>query len=244
MAAKKVKRKKLGVNVDHIATLRQVRLTRYPDPCYAALLCQEAGADSIVAHLREDRRHIQDKDIFAIKKAISIRLNMEMSIAEDIVKVAVKLKPQQATIVPERRKELTTEGGLDVIGLGRRLKRVVDKLEGAGIEVSLFIEPDIEQVKASYDMGIKMIELHTGRYAEATSKREIRAELRKIIKSAEFAYGLGMVVNAGHGLHYENVKPIVEIPEIEELNIGHSIISYAVLFGLKKAVKDMLKLLR
>ncbi len=238
-----MKRKLLGVNIDHVATLRQARGTRYPDPIFAARFCESAGADSIVAHLREDRRHIQDRDMFAIKKAIGIRFNMEMSIAKDIVEVALKLRPHQATLVPEKRKELTTEGGLDVIGQFRRLKRAVEKLVRAGIEVSLFIEPDIEHIKAAEEIGANIIELHTGRYADATTRREMRFELRRIIKAGEYAFNRGLVVNAGHGLHYENVRPIAEIPEINELNIGHSIISYALLYGLKRAVKDMRRLL-
>ena len=237
-------RKKLGVNVDHVATVRQARGTVYPDPAFAAVLCEKAGADSIVAHLREDRRHINDEDVFKIKSAISIRFNLEMSIARDIVEVAVRLRPHQATLVPERRRELTTEGGLDVIGLGRRLQRVVKRLQSAGIEVSLFVEPDLDQIKASRDIGVGIIEIHTGHYSDAKTKRERQSHLRRIIRSAEFAHDkLGLRVNAGHGLHYENVRPIAEIPQIYELNIGHSIVSYAVLFGMRKAVKDMLALL-
>ncbi len=240
---KKNRKKLLGVNVDHIATLRQARGVSYPDPVLAAQICINAGADSIVAHLREDRRHIQDEDIFRIKKSINKRFNMEMSIAPDIVEVCLKVCPDQATIVPEKRKELTTEGGLDVIKLFRRLKKVISRLCAANVNVSLFIEPDFDQIKASYDLGVSIVELHTGRYADAKTKRERYLHLRKIIKASEFAKKRGFVVNAGHGLNYENVSPIAEIPEIEELNIGHSIISYAALYGLKRAVLDMKKLL-
>ncbi len=239
------KRKLLGVNVDHVATLREARKTRYPDPVVAAKEALLAGADSIVVHLREDRRHIKDEDVFRMKKEVWKKFNLEMSIHPSVVKVALEVRPHQATIVPERRQELTTEGGLDVIGLGQKLLRVIKRLQGAGIEVSLFVEPDVEQLKAVRDSGVKMVEIHTGHYADARTKREKNAELRKIIRATEFAYHkLGLVVNAGHGLHYENVQEITKIPEIEELNIGHSIISYAVLFGLRKAVKEMLSLLR
>ncbi len=239
------KRKLLGVNIDHVATLREARKTNYPDPVFAAQECLSAGADSIVSHLREDRRHIKDHDVFRIKKEIYKKFNLEMSIHPSVVKVALQVRPNQATIVPERRRELTTEGGLDVIGLGSRLERVVKKLQKAGVEVSLFIEPDKDQIKAARDIGVGIIEIHTGHYADAKTKRERLSHLRKIIKASEFAYHkLGLVVNAGHGLHYDNVQDIVKIPEIQELNIGHSIISYAVLFGLRKAVKDMLNLLR
>ncbi len=237
-------RKKLGVNVDHFATLRQARGTSYPDPVQAALMCQEAGADSIVAHLREDRRHIQDRDVFGIKAALGIMFNLEMSIAKPIVDIAVGLKPDQATLVPERRQELTTEGGLNAASGGKRLKSAVSRLISAGIEVSLFIEPAAEQIKASIDIGVGIIELHTGMYAEAKTKRERVRELRRIVRASEFAVKSGLIVNAGHGLHYENVGDIAAIEEINELNIGHSIVSYAAFYGIKKAVKDMKKAIR
>ncbi len=237
-------RKKLGVNVDHFATLRQARGTSYPDPVQAALMCQEAGADSIVAHLREDRRHIQDRDVFGIKAALGIMFNLEMSIAKPIVDIAVGLKPDQATLVPERRQELTTEGGLNAASGGKRLKSAVSRLVSYGIAVSLFIEPDFEQIKASIDIGVGIIELHTGMYAEAKTKRERVRELRRIVRASEFAVKSGLIVNAGHGLHYENVGDIAAIEEINELNIGHSIVSYAAFYGIKKAVKDMKKAIR
>ncbi len=237
-------RKKLGVNVDHFATLRQARGTSYPDPVQAALMCQEAGADSIVAHLREDRRHIQDRDVFGIKAALGIMFNLEMSIAKPIVDIAVGLKPDQATLVPERRQELTTEGGLNAASGGKRLKSAVSRLVSYGIAVSLFIEPDFEQIKASIDIGVGIIELHTGMYAEAKTKRERVRELRRIVRASEFAVKSGLIVNAGHGLHYENVGDIAAIEEVNELNIGHSIVSYAAFYGIKKAVKDMKKAIR
>lgn len=235
-----MERKKLGVNVDHFATLRQARGTDYPDPVKAALMCQEAGADSIVAHLREDRRHIQDRDVFELKSNLDIMLNLEMSIASPIVDIAVALCPRQATLVPEKRQELTTEGGLDVVGLGSRLKTAVERLQDRGIAVSLFIEPDDGQILASLDMGVKIIELHTGRYADAKTGSERISELKKIVHASEFAHQNGLMVNAGHGLHYENVRDIAKIPQINELNIGHSIVSYAAFYGISKAVKDML----
>ncbi len=238
------KRKLLGVNVDHVATLREARGTRYPDPVFAAKECVRAGADSIVAHLREDRRHIKEDDVFRLKKEVGVKFNLEMSIHPSVVRVALTVKPDQVTIVPERRRELTTEGGLNVIDLARRLARVIRRMKEKEIEVSLFVEPDPDQVKACADLGVKMIEIHTGHYADAKTSREARGELRKIIKAVEVASRLGLVVNAGHGLHYDNVREIVRIPEIVELNIGHSIVSYAVLFGMRRAVKDMLALLQ
>jgi len=237
-------RKKLGVNVDHFATLRQARGTSYPDPIQAALMCQESGADSIVAHLREDRRHIQDRDVFGIKAALRIAFNLEMSIARPIVDIAVGLKPEQATLVPEHRQELTTEGGLNVASGGKRLKSAVNRLMSAGISVSLFIEPAPEQIMASIDIGVGIVELHTGRYADAKTKRERIRELKRIVMASEFAVKSGLIVNAGHGLHYESVSDIAAIEEINELNIGHSIVSYAAFYGIKKAVRNMKKAIR
>ncbi len=239
-----MRRKKLGVNVDHFATLRQARGTVYPDPVDAALLCQKAGADSIVAHLREDRRHIQDDDVFRLKSTLRIMFNLEMSIAKSIVDIAVNLKPHQATLVPEKRQELTTEGGLDVVKNFKKVQRAIKRLADAGIAVSLFIEPDRRQIEASIDAGAGIIELHTGRYADAKAKRRMLSELKKIVKASEFAARLGLVVNAGHGLHYENVSEIARIEEINELNIGHSIVCYAAFYGINKAVKDMIKAIK
>lgn len=229
----------LGVNIDHAATLRQQRKGFEPDPVRAALLCQSAGADSIVAHLREDRRHIQDKDIFFLRKELNIRFNLEMSIAPEIVDLACKVKPDQVTIVPERRRELTTEGGLDVLRNKNKLIAVCARLAESGILVSLFIDPEADQVAASKDIGVEVIELHTGAYAEAQTVRERKFELKKLTAAAISANALGMTVNAGHGLKYDNTVPVANIEGMHELNIGHSIISYAVFVGLERAVREM-----
>lgn len=233
---------KLGVNVDHIATLRQARQGKFPDPVYAAGICEKSGCDSIVAHLREDRRHINDNDVKRFKKEVKTRFNLEMSIAPAIVEIACRVRPHQATLVPERRQELTTEGGLDIVANKNRIKKAVRRLSGAGIEVSLFIDPDIRQIKAAPLVGAKIIELHTGGYADSKGVRQKR-ELEKIVKAADFAESLGLIVNAGHGLDYDNVKPIAEIPEVQELNIGYSIICRSVFTGLDAAVRQMLELI-
>ncbi|MBF0505057.1 MAG: pyridoxine 5'-phosphate synthase [Candidatus Omnitrophica bacterium] len=229
----------LGVNIDHVATIRQQRRAFEPDPVKAALICQSAGADSIVAHLREDRRHINDKDITALKKALQIRFNLEMSIAPDVVAMACQTRPDQVTIVPERRQELTTEGGLDVVRNFKKLMPVCSKLKDRGIAVSLFINAQIEQVDAANKLGISIIELHTGCYADANTARLRAAELKKLIHITRYARTLGLEVNAGHGLKYHNTAPVALIPGMHELNIGHSIISYAVFVGLERAVKEM-----
>lgn len=234
---------KLGVNVDHIATLRQARGGKFPDPVFAAGICERAGCDSIVAHLREDRRHINDSDVKRFKKEVKTRFNLEMSIAPAIVEIACRVKPHQATLVPERRQELTTEGGLDIAANKSRIKKAVRRLSGAGIEVSLFIDPDIRQIRAAPLVGAKIIELHTGRYADSKGARQKR-ELEKIVKAADFAESLGLTVNAGHGLDYDNVKPIAEIGGVYELNIGYSIICRSVFAGLDGAVRQMLELIR
>lgn len=235
---------KLGVNVDHIATLRQARRSQAPDPVIAACICEAAGCDSIVAHLREDRRHINDSDVKRLKRTVRTRFNLEMSIAPDIVKIASLLRPHQATLVPERREELTTEGGLDTVANRLKLKRVIKRLTDCGIEVSIFIDPDREQIDASYDAGVKIIELHTGRYADAKSEASRKKELDKIIEAANFADGLGLIVNAGHGLDYGNVQPISAIKCVNELNIGYSIICHSVFIGLKEAVREMVGLVK
>ena len=235
---------KLGVNIDHVATLRQARRGITPDPVYAAYLCENAGADSIVAHLREDRRHIQDKDIELLRRNIRTKLNLEMSIAPEIVKIACKIKPYQATLVPENRKELTTEGGLEVIANLRKVSVALKKLEKSGIRVSLFIDPDEKQIDASEKIGAKIIELHTGRFAGAKNNKE-RNKFFKQIKNATFyAKAKGIVVNAGHGLDYANSKKIAEIRGIEELNIGYSIVCKALYVGLFNAVKEMKELIK
>ena len=230
---------KLGVNVDHVATLRQARGLSEPDPVCAASICEQAGCDSIVAHLREDRRHINDADIRSLKKNVNTRLNLEMSINQEIVDIARKVVPHQATLVPERRQELTTEGGLSVIKYKRKISRAVDLLRKKGIEVSIFIDPDEREIRAAKSIGVDIIEIHTGKYSLARTKSGVEKEFKKIKHTARYALSLGFVVNVGHGLDYINVKEIARIKGINELNIGHSIISRAVFTGLYRAVKDM-----
>jgi pyridoxine 5-phosphate synthase len=229
----------LGVNIDHIATLRQVRRGVEPVPVFAALLCEKAGADSIVVHLREDRRHIQEKDVYYIKHTLKKRLNLEMSINDAIVNFARKLKPDQATLVPEKRQELTTEGGLEVTSNLRKITSVVKKLRGAGIDVSLFIDPDKKQIDAAIKTGVKRVELHTGKYANAVNKIQRNKYLREIKNAAVYARKEGLSVAAGHGLDYRNAGRIAAIKQIEELNIGYSIICRSVIVGIKQAVKEM-----
>lgn len=230
---------KLGVNIDHIATLRQARGENYPDPIAAARICESAGADSIVCHLREDRRHIQDADVAALRKIIRGRVNLELSLAKSILDIACRIKPDEATIVPERRQEITTEGGLNVVRYFIRTRRAIQQLKRAGIEVSLFIDPEHEQILASHKSGVSIIELHTGKYATAKSKLIRQRELAKLKIATSYAQSLGLSVAAGHGLTYTNTLAIARIPGIKELNIGHSIISQSVFVGLKKAVQDM-----
>ncbi|MBA7621334.1 Pyridoxine 5'-phosphate synthase [subsurface metagenome] len=234
---------RLGVNVDHVATVRQARRAPEPDPLEAALLAQRAGADSIIVHLREDRRHIQDRDVEILRKKVK-RLNLEMAVTEEILEIACKIKPDQATLVPEKRRELTTEGGLDVAGNLKKISKAVKRLKKEGILISLFIDPDLKQVKASTKTGVQMVELHTGCYAEAKSKTKKGKELTRISRAAKEARELGLAVSAGHGLTYWNVSRIAKIPEIEELNIGHNIIARAVMVGMKEAVEDMLNLIK
>lgn len=231
---------KLGINVDHIATLRQARRGIYPDPVRAALICEEAGCDSIVAHLREDRRHINDNDVQRLKRSVKTRFNLEMSISPEIVDIACNLKPNQATLVPERRQELTTEGGLDVIAQQIRLKKTIKKLSASGLEVSLFIDPNKRQIAAAANSGAKIIEIHTGHYADARSAAQRDQYYKQIMAAVDFGRKLGLIVNAGHGLGYDNTKKIAEIEGIYELNIGYSIICRSVFSGLKNAVKEML----
>lgn len=235
---------KLGVNVDHVATLRQARGGIEPDPVLAARICEAAGCDSIVCHLREDRRHINERDVYLLRKTVKTRLNLEMSIAKDIVKVALDVRPDEATLVPERRKELTTEGGLDCIKGKKQLADVIYRLRRRGIIVSLFIDPNKRQIKAASDLSTDFIELHTGEYANAKDERKKKTELKKLTDSTKYAIDLGLGVNAGHGLNYNNVNGVAHIKNIEELNIGHSIISRAVFVGLDRAVKEMLALIR
>lgn len=234
----------LGVNIDHIATLRQARGTLYPEPVQAALVAEQAGADGITAHLREDRRHIQDRDLFLLKEMIHTRLNMEMAVTDEMVAIATKLKPYACCLVPEKREELTTEGGLDVAGNLQRMQWACDQLAGAGIEVSLFIDPDEAQIEAAVKVGAPVIELHTGCYAEAKNPQLQAEELERIRQAARFAHRAGLQVNAGHGLNFYNVEAICRIPEIVELNIGHSIIAQALFSGLAQTVKDLKQLMR
>ena len=233
----------LGVNIDHVATLRQARRARYPDPLYAALLAEEAGADSITLHLREDRRHIQDRDVTLMREALQTRMNLEMAVTDEMVRIAQAVKPQDVCLVPESRQEITTEGGLNVVALAARTKDATAVLNGAGIRVSLFIDPDEAQIEAARRAGAPVIELHTGAYAEAGGAARAR-EFERLRTAAKFAASLGLTVNAGHGLNYHNVEPIAAIPEIIELNIGHSIVARAIIDGLAKAVRDMKDLMR
>ena len=235
---------KLGVNIDHVATLRQARREFDPDPIKAAKICEQAGADSIVAHLRADRRHINDSDIRRLRKTVATRLNLEMSINREIVKIAVSIKPDEATLVPEKRAEITTEGGLDVIRHFNRITKAVETLQKNGIAVSLFIDPIKKQIKKAKESGATVIELHTGRYDLVQTKAAQARELKKIKDMTRYARDLGLIVNAGHGLKYHNTKAIARIPGIEELNIGHSIISHAVFVGLAAAVKEMVRIIK
>ncbi|HOY68002.1 MAG TPA: pyridoxine 5'-phosphate synthase [Candidatus Ozemobacteraceae bacterium] len=235
---------KLGVNIDHVATIRQARMGREPDPVGAAALAELAGADGITVHLREDRRHIQDRDVRILRQSVRTRLNLEMAVSEEILKIAESVKPDMATLVPERRQEVTTEGGLDVAGAFDTVKAAVSRLKQAGIAVSLFIDANEKQVEASAKTGASFIELHTGRYADAMSEAEHEAERQKLYDMAARAKKLGLRVNAGHGITYWNVQDLVLMPGLEEFNIGHSIISRAVLSGLERAVSEMKKAIR
>ncbi|WP_106477055.1 pyridoxine 5'-phosphate synthase [Phytohalomonas tamaricis] len=232
----------LGVNIDHIATLRQARGMRYPDPVQAALLAEEAGADGITLHLREDRRHIQERDVEIIVQVINTHLNLEMAVTDEMIAFAERLKPAHVCLVPEKREELTTEGGLDVAGQPERIGMACQRLAAAGCEVSLFIDPDPEQIQAAFECGAPTVELHTGAYAEATGEAA-RVEHERIAAAAELASELGLIVNAGHGLHYHNVEAIAAIGGINELNIGHAIIARALFVGLKEAVAEMKRLI-
>lgn len=234
----------LGVNIDHIATLRQARGTKYPDPVQAALIVEQAGADGITAHLREDRRHIQDRDIYLLKDVIHTRLNLEMAVTDEMIAIALDVKPVACCLVPEKRAELTTEGGLDVASNPERMKKACQTLAGTGIEVSLFIDPEFKQIDAAVNAGAPVIELHTGCYADAENADEQQQELSRIQQAAEYAYSKGLQVNAGHGLHFHNVEDICRIPQIVELNIGHSIIAQAVLSGLNQSVRDLKELMK
>ncbi|HEY2415555.1 MAG TPA: pyridoxine 5'-phosphate synthase [Pirellulaceae bacterium] len=231
----------LGVNIDHVATLRQARKTHEPEPVTAAALAELGGADGITIHLREDRRHINDRDLRLLRETVAIKLNLELSVADEIVGIACQAKPDQATIVPERREEVTTEGGLDVISHREATHRAIDRLKSAGIVVSLFLDPDARQIEAAKQLGAEAVELHTGQYALARGKAQ-HEHLVSLTKAGKLVSDLGMTLHAGHGLNYHNVIPVARIPKMHELNIGHAIISRAVFVGLERAVREMKQL--
>ena len=229
----------LGVNIDHVATLRQARGTNYPDPVEAALICEQAGAEGITLHLREDRRHIQDDDVRRMRPLLKTRMNLEMAVTEEMIAFAKEIRPQHVCLVPERREEVTTEGGLDVVGSFEAVKAATQELTAMGCDVSLFIDADIAQIDAAVACGAPTIEIHTGAYANAASEAAQQTELTRILQGVEYAASRGLVINAGHGLNLENVGPIAAIPHIHELNIGHALIGDAVFVGLEQAVKRM-----
>lgn len=233
----------LGVNIDHIATLRQARGTRFPDPVQAAMIAEEAGADGITLHLREDRRHIQERDVRLIKEVLLTRMNYEMAVTEFMLCFAEEIRPEHVCFVPEKREELTTEGGLKVVGYEDKISVALSRMEQIGAEVSIFIDPDLKQIQAAYDLGARTIEIHTGRYADAHESSLQYQEYLRVEKAAFFAHDLGMKVNAGHGLNYQNVKLISGIEVLNELNIGHALICRALFTGLKQAVMDMRQLM-
>ena len=235
-------RQHLGINIDHVATLRQARGTAYPDPVAAALLAERAGADSITLHLREDRRHIQDRDVSALKEVMTTRMNLEMAVTAEMLGIACATRPSDCCLVPERRAELTTEGGLDVAGQVEKITDACSRLAGHGIRVSLFVDPDPLQLDAARRAGAPVVEIHTGAYAEATDGTRLQ-ELERVTKAAAYAKEIGLTVHAGHGLNYENVQPIAAIAEIVELNIGHAVIAQSVFDGLEAAVANMKRLM-
>ncbi len=234
----------LGVNIDHIATLRQARGTRYPDPVQAAIEAEQAGADSITVHLREDRRHIQERDVAMLADILQTKMNLEMAVTEEMLAMAEKYRPADCCLVPEKREELTTEGGLDVAGQFDRIKQACDRLAAANVRVSLFIDPEISQIEAALACGAPVVELHTGRYADAENGSVMARELAIITEAAEQAHARGLQVNAGHGLHYHNTQAIAAIPQLVELNIGHAIVARSVFTGFKAAVHDMKQLMQ
>ncbi|MFL9923570.1 pyridoxine 5'-phosphate synthase [Herbaspirillum lusitanum] len=229
----------LGINIDHVATLRNARGTRYPDPVEAALQAEEAGADAITLHLREDRRHIRDADVQAIRPLLRTRMNLEAAVTSEMLDFACTIQPQDVCLVPEKRNEVTTEGGLDVVGHFAQVQAAIKQLQEAGIRVSLFIDPDAEQIQAAAEAGAPVIELHTGRYAEVTEEKELQIELLRIRSSVEEGIKRGLKVNAGHGLHYTNVQAVAAIPDIAELNIGHAVVAHAVFVGWRNAISEM-----
>ncbi len=233
----------LGVNIDHVATLRNARGTRYPDPVQAAIEVEQAGADGITMHLREDRRHITERDLFLVNDVKQTRINMEMAVTDEMIAIAEKLQPADCCLVPEKREELTTEGGLDVAGQIEKMKDAVGRLSAAGVRVSPFIDPDPRQIDAVAEVGAPICELHTGCYADALDHAAQQAEFKRIAEAASYAHSLGIQVNAGHGLHYHNVQAIAALPEIVELNIGHAIVARALFSGLQGAVAEMKRLM-
>ncbi|GLP98598.1 pyridoxine 5'-phosphate synthase [Methylophaga thalassica] len=234
----------LGVNIDHIATLRQARGTRYPDPIQAAIEAEQAGADSITLHLREDRRHIQERDVAMLSDILQTKMNLEMAVTEDMLAMAEKYRPADCCLVPEKREELTTEGGLDVAGQLSRMQQACQRLAEANVRVSLFIDPDLAQIEAAIACGVPVVELHTGRYADAETDAEAEHELAIIAQAAKQAHERGLQVNAGHGLHYHNTQKIAAIPELVELNIGHAIVARSVFTGFQAAVREMKQLMQ
>ena len=233
----------LGVNIDHVATLRQARGTRYPDPVQAAMMAEQAGADSVTLHLREDRRHIQERDVVMLRDILQTRMNLEMAVTAEMLTIAERIRPQDCCLVPERREELTTEGGLDVAGQVERIKAACERLEAAGVRVSLFIDADPAQVAAAAEAGAPCIEIHTGHYADAADTRSQRAELGRIVEAVRAAVDAGLRIHAGHGLHYHNVRAIASLADIRELNIGHAIVARALFTGLGAAVAEMKRLM-
>ncbi len=234
----------LGVNIDHVATLRQARGTRYPEPIQAALLAEEAGADGITLHLREDRRHIQDRDVFALKDILQTKMNLEMAVTEEMLAIAARVGPADCCLVPERREELTTEGGLDVAGQRERMTEACERLRAAGVRVSLFIDADPVQIDAAAAVGAPVVELHTGPYADAADEARRHKEWDRLNAAVDQGRALGLQVNAGHGLHYHNVEPVAGMAGIAELNIGHAIVARALFVGFKEAVREMKALMR
>jgi len=234
----------LGVNIDHVATIRQARKTYEPDPVWAAALAELGGADGITIHLREDRRHIQDRDLRLLRETVTVKLNLELACVDEVLKIACEARPTQATLVPERREEVTTEGGLDAHGNLKRIREATKRLQDAGIIVSLFLDPDVKQIEAARAAGAESVELHTGAYALATAPQDVAAELDKLTQAAALIRQAGLHLHAGHGLNYRNVQPVATLAEMEELNIGHSIVARAVMVGLQTAVREMKDLIR
>lgn len=234
----------LMVNIDHVATIREARGTYFPDPVYAAGIAEMAGASGIIIHLREDRRHIKDRDLEILREVVRTKLNLEMASTPEMVNIARDILPDMITLVPEKREELTTEGGLDVFSLSNRLKKTIEKVKEKGIKVSLFIDPEEKQVNASHRINADMIEIHTGTYSDSRNEKARERELKKVINAAKMGKELGLGVNAGHGLHYHNVREIASIDEIDELSIGHAIIARAVFVGLDRAIRDMIELIK